>query len=97
MTLTQLAQKHNLEPESARVFNMDPNLNKAAGKTFCAMCCRTLNTKTKFSVWSSNFIEAVHPEDVDIINRINASGPCTLVPIGNECARKIPPEFLVLN
>lgn len=86
-----------LKMKQARIFNMDPDLNKQVGKSFCAMCCRTLKSDTKFSVWSSNFIEAVHPEDVDIVNRINASGPCTLIPVGNECASKIPSEFLVAN
>ena len=81
----------------ARLFNMDPDLNKAVGTSFCAMCSRRLNKRTKFSVWSSNFIDAVHPDDIEIVNEENASGPCTLVPIGDECAKKIPNEFLVGN
>jgi len=53
-----------LKMKQARVFNMDPDLNKQVGKSFCAMCCRTLKSKTKLSFVIQLEIFAIQVESV---------------------------------
>lgn len=83
----------NLQTEP-RLFNMDPDLSRATAKQFCAVCSRTLKKAPNYYVWSTDFIDAVHPDDVHRVNSKNTL-QCALVPIGNECAKKFPPEFLI--
>jgi hypothetical protein len=82
---------------SARTIYLDPNLNTPHYPA-CCICGKKCNN-VEFSVWSANYLEAVHPEDVELYNSTRGaeSGLCALIPVGPECAKKIPQEFLVKN
>lgn len=82
--------------KSPRLFYLDPDLNKAVALFHCAICGKALKQSSKYTqVWSADFIHAVHPDDVGSINKENASGECMLIPVGNECVKKIPVEFVI--
>lgn len=81
-----------------RTYYLDANLNTPHYPA-CCICGKKVNENTQYSVWSANYLVAVHPDDIELYNRVRGaeSGPCCLIQVGNECMKKVPTEYLVKN
>jgi hypothetical protein len=82
-----------------RTFYFDPDYRKPPKTQFyCAICEKDLKHSSHSIIvgeLSNSWMEAIHPDDAAEFYDVSNGNEIYVSPVGPECAKKIPNEFLI--